>query len=119
MQDDNNLINDAIAEARTLRQLSISNCRHSLVKFLKEEKLPLNDLAQSELDIDTFVDLLLKKNRERAKENDELNPRGFSYKNCQHKLRKQKADDELDERNKYSDGDEDVLYEKILQYSKK
>ena len=91
MQTDN-ILKDAIAEAKTLRKLSMSNARHSLVKFLKEEKLPLDDLADAELDLDHFVDLIMKRSREREKEDDELNSKGLPY------LRKQNTDDELDER---------------------
>ena len=94
MQSDN-ILKDAIAEAKTLRKLSMSNARHSLVKFLKEEKLPLDDLADAELDLDTFVDLIMKRSRERDKEEDELNPRGQPYLNCKHKLRKTDNEDEL------------------------
>ncbi len=79
MQSDNNILKDAIAEARTLRKLSMSNARHSLVKFLKEEKLPLDDLADAELDLDDFVDLIMKRSRERDKEDDELNSRGLPF----------------------------------------
>ena len=96
-----NILKDAIAEARTLRKLSMSNARHSLVKFLKEEKLPLNDLADAELDLDTFVDLIIKRSRERDKEEDELNPQGLPY-----RRKRNKDDDELDERSRYSDDDE-------------
>ncbi len=105
MQSDN-ILKDAIAEARTLRKLSMSNARHSLVKFLKEEKLPLDDLADAELDLDHFVDLIIKRSREREKEDDELNPSGRPYLNCKHKLRKTDNEDELDERSRYSDDDE-------------
>lgn len=105
MQTDN-ILKDAIAEARTLRKLSMSNARHSLVKFLKEEKLPLQDLADAELDLDHFVDLIIKRSRERDKEDDELNPRGQPYLNCKHKLRKTDNEDELDERSRYTDDDE-------------
>ena len=101
MQSDNNILKDAIAEARTLRKLSMSNARHSLVKFLKEEKLPLDDLADAELDLDTFVDLIIKRSRERDKEDDELNPQGLPY-----RRKRNKDDDELDERSRYSDDDE-------------
>jgi hypothetical protein len=104
MQTDN-ILKDAIAEAKTLRKLSMSNARHSLVKFLKEEKLPLSDLADTELDLDHFVDLIMKRSRERDKE-DELNPKGLPYMNCMHKLRKPDNEDELDERSHYSDDDE-------------
>ena len=96
-----NILKDAIAEARTLRKLSMSNARHSLVKFLKEEKLPLDDLADAELDLDTFVDLIIKRSRERDKEEDELNPQGLPY-----RRKRNKDDDELDERSRYSDDDE-------------
>ena len=100
MQNDN-ILRDAIAEAKTLRKLSMSNARHSLVKFLKEEKLPLDDLADAELDLDTFVDLIIKRSRERDKEEDELNPQGLPY-----RRKRNKDDDELDERSWYSDEDE-------------
>ncbi len=63
MQNDN-ILKDAIAEAKTLRKLSMSNARHSLVKFLKEEKLPLDDLADAELDLDTLIDLIMRRSRE-------------------------------------------------------
>ena len=99
MQSDN-ILKDAIAEARTLRKLSMSNARHSLVKFLKEEKLPLEDLADAELDLDDFVDLIIKRSRERDEEDDELNPQGLPYR------RKRNTDDELDERSRYTDDDE-------------
>ena len=121
MQSDNNLINDAIAEARTLRNLSMSNCRQSLVKFLKEEKLPLDNLADAELDLDTFVDLIIKRSRERAKE-DKLNPQGLPYLNNKYIFRKQKSDDELDERSRYSDSDIDFELDfgdgKIVNFNK-
>ena len=97
-----NILKDAIAEARTLRKLSMSNARHSLVKFLKEEKLPLDDLADAELDLDTFVDLIIKRSRERDKEEDELNPSGLPYLNCKHKLRKPDNESELDERGRFN-----------------
>jgi hypothetical protein len=100
MQNDNNLISEAIAEAHTLRKLSMSNAKHSLVKFLKEEKLPLDDLADAELDLDHFVDLIIKRSRERDAEEDdaELNPQGLPYLNRKHKLHKADNEDELDER---------------------
>ena len=101
----NNILKDAIAEAKTLRKLSMSNAKHSLVKFLKEEKLPLDDLADAELDLDHFVDLIMKRSREREEE-EELNSKGLPYKNCMHKLRTADDDDELDERSRYSDDDE-------------
>ena len=101
MQNDNNLINDAIAEARTLRKLSMSNARHSLVKFLKEEKLPLDNLADAELDLDTFVDLIIKRSRERDEEEDKLNPQELSYLKNKYIFRKLNNDDEeLEERSK-------------------
>ena len=107
MQNDNNLINEAIAEAKTLRKLSMSNAKHSLVNFLKEEKLPLDDLADAELDLDHFVDLIIKRSRERDKEeNDDLNPQGLPYLNNKYKKSKRNTDDELDERSRYSDDDE-------------
>ena len=106
MKNDSNLINEAIAEAHTLRKLSMSNAKHSLVKFLKEEKLPLDDLADAELDLDHFVDLIIKRSRERDKEDDELNPRGLPYLNRKHRLHKADNEDELDERSRYSDDDE-------------
>ncbi len=105
MQSDN-ILKDAIAEARTLRKLSMSNARHSLVKFLKEEKLPLDDLADAELDLDHFVDLIIQRSRERDKEDNELNAKGLPYLNCKHKLRKTDSEDELEERSRYSDDDE-------------
>ncbi len=115
MQNDSNLINEAIAEAKTLRKLSMSQAKHSLVKFLKEEKLPLDDLADAELDLDHFVDLIMKRSRERDKEDDELNPKGLKYKNCMHKLSKADNEDELDERGRYNmygefDGSEKFEY---------
>ena len=115
MESDNNILKDAIAEARTLRKLSMSNARHSLVRFLKEEKLPLDDLADAELDLDHFVDLIMKRSRERDKEDDELNPKGLPYLNCKHKLRKSDHEDELDERGRYNmygefDGSEKFEY---------
>ena len=100
MQSDN-ILKDAIAEARTLRKLSMSNARHSLVKFLKEEKLPLDDLADAELDLDHFVDLIMKRSREREKEDDKLNAKGLPY-----RRKRNKDDDELEERSRYSDDDE-------------
>jgi len=96
----NDILKEAIAEAKILRRLSMSNAKHSLVKFLKEEKLPLEVLADTELDLDHFVDLILKRSRERDKEEDVLNQKGLPY------LRKQNTDDELDERSRYSDDDE-------------
>jgi hypothetical protein len=102
MQNDN-ILKDAIAEAKTLRKLSMSNARHSLVKFLKEEKLPLDDLADAELDLDHFVDLIMKRSRERDEEDDN---RGLPYLNSKHKLRKTDNEDELEERSQYSDDDE-------------
>ena len=102
MQNDNNLINDAIAEARTLRNLSISNARHSLVNFLREEKLPLDDLADAELDLDAFVDLIIKRSRERDEEEDKLNPQELPYLSNKYIFRKRNTDDELEERNSHS-----------------
>ena len=107
MQSDNNLINEAIAEARTLRNLSMSNARQSLVKFLKEEKLPLDNLADAELDLDTFVDLIIKRSRERDEEEDKLNPQGLPYLNNKYIFRKRKSDDEIEERSRYSNDDID------------
>ena len=101
MQSDNNILKDAIAEARTLRKLSMSNARHSLVKFLKEEKLPLDDLADAELDLDTFVDMIIQRSRERDKEEDDLNPQGLPY-----RRKRNKDGDEIDERSRYSDDDD-------------
>jgi len=101
MQNDN-ILREAIAEARTLRKLSMSNARHSLVKFLKEEKLPLDDLADAELDLDHFVDLIIKRSRERDEEDDELNPQGLPYLNRKHKLHKADNESELDERGRYN-----------------
>ncbi len=115
MQNDNNLINEAITEAKTLRKLSISNARHSLVKFLKEEKLPLDDLADAELDLDHFVDLIIRRSRERDEEDDELNPQGLPYLNCKHKLRKPDNEDELDERSRYTDDDEFEIKSELVQ----
>jgi len=105
MQSDN-ILKDAIAVAKTLRKLIMSNARHSLVKFLKEEKLPLDDLADAELDLDHFVDLIIRRSREREEEEDDLNPRGQPYLNCKHKLRKADNEDEIDERRRYTDEDE-------------
>jgi hypothetical protein len=115
MKNDSNLINEAIAEAHTLRKLSMSNAKHSLVKFLKEEKLPLDDLADAELDLDHFVDLIIKRSRERDKEDDELNPRGLPYLNRKHRLHKADNEDELDERGRLNmygefDGSEKFEY---------
>ena len=106
MQSDNDLLNEAIAEARTLRNLSMSNARQSLVNFLKEEKLPLDNLADAELDLDTFVDLIIKKSRERDEEEDKLNPQGLPYLNNKYIFSKQNNDDEeLEERSRYSNDD--------------
>jgi hypothetical protein len=102
----NDILTEAIAEAKTLRRLSMSNAKHSLVKFLKEEKLPLDDLADAELDLDHFVDLIIKRSRERDEEEDELNQRGEPYLNCKHKLHKTDNEDELDERRWFTDDDE-------------
>lgn len=121
MQNDNNLINDAIAEARTLRNLSMSNCRQSLVKFLKEEKLPLDNLADAELDLDTFVDLIIKRSRERDEEEDKLNPQELPYLKNKYIFRKLNNDDEeLEERSKYSDEDFELDFGdgNIVKYNK-
>lgn len=101
-----NILKEAIAEAKQLRELAMTNAKHSLVKFLTEEKLPLDDLADAELDLDHFVDLIMQRSRERDKEDDELNPQSLPYLNCKHKLRKTDNQDELDERSRYTDDDE-------------
>jgi hypothetical protein len=114
MQNDN-ILKDAITEAKILRHLSLAQAKHSLVKFLKEEKLPLDDLADAELDLDHFVDLIIKRSRERDEEEDELNAKGLPYLNCKHKLRKTDDESELDERGRLNmygefDGSEKFEY---------
>jgi hypothetical protein len=105
MQNDN-ILKDAIAEAKVLRNIAMKNAKYSLKNFLMEnnQKLPLQSLTDlNHLSIDEFVDAVLEK--ERAEE-DELNPNGLPYLNNQHKKRKQNTDDDLDERSRFSDEDD-------------
>jgi hypothetical protein len=102
-RNDENILSDAIAQAKTLRNIAMTNAKYSLKQFLAEEKLPLDDLANTE-DIDELVDKILKRSKE---DSDDYDPKGDPYLNCKHKLRKKSAEDELDERNRYSDGEEE------------
>jgi hypothetical protein len=102
-RNDENILSDAIAQAKTLRNIAMTNAKYSLKQFLAEEKLPLDDLANTD-DIDELVDKILKRSKENS---DDYDPKGDPYLNCKHKLRKKSAEDVLDERNRYSDGEEE------------
>ncbi len=110
MQNDNELLNGAIFEARKLRELAMENGRHSLKKFLKEEKLPLDDFAQAELDLDDLVDLIIKRSKENQcthnkddneeQEEDEFgyDSRGRPYLNNMFNKRRHNTETEIEER---------------------
>jgi len=105
--ENDNILQEAIAEARTLRELSLSNAKHSLKKFLLEEKLPLDDFDDIELDLDTFVDLIVQRARKRDEEGDELNPQGLPYMNCKHKMQSERA--RIGMRRELTDDDELII----------
>jgi type I restriction enzyme R subunit len=44
--NDKNNMSEAIAEARTLRNIAMTNAKYTLKQFLAEEKLPLEPLAK-------------------------------------------------------------------------
>ena len=49
---DENILSEAIAEAKTLRNIAMCNAKYSLKQFLAEEKLPLAPLVNlDDLDI--------------------------------------------------------------------
>jgi len=102
-RNDDNILSDAIAQAKTLRNIAMTIAKYSLKQFLAEEKLPLDDLANTD-DIDELVDKILKRSKENS---DDYDLKGNPYLNCKHKLRKKSAEDEIDERNRYSDGKEE------------
>lgn len=98
---DKNILSDAIAQAKTLRNIAMTNAKCSLVNFLKEEKLPLAPLVNLDhLDLDSFVDIVLDMHKDDS--DDDYDPKGDPYLNCKHKLRKRKTDDELDERGRFN-----------------
>ncbi len=102
---DNNILTQAIAETKTLRNIAMTNAKCSLVNFLKEEKLPLAPLVNLDhLDLDSFVDIVLDMHKDDS--DDDYDLKGDHYLNCKHKLRKRNNDDELDEKRRYSDDDE-------------
>jgi hypothetical protein len=63
-----------------------------------EEKLPLDDLANTD-DIDELVDKILQRSKE---DSDDYDPKGDPYLNCKHKLRNKSAEDELDEHGRFN-----------------
>lgn len=109
MHNDNELLKEAILEARTLRELAMENGRHSLKKFLKEEKLPLDDFADAEMELDDLVDLIIQRGKEdhctynkddEEQEEDDFgfDNRGRPYKDSRYKLRRMKSEDDIEER---------------------
>jgi hypothetical protein len=98
----NDILKEAIAEAKTLRQLAQSSAKHSLKKFLLTESLPLNDLCNID-DLDEFIDAILEKYRA---DNGEVNTKGLPYLNNQYKNREHNTEDEIDERRWFTDDDE-------------
>ena len=98
---DNNILSEAIAQAKTLRNIAMCNAKFSLKNFLKEEKLPLAPLVNlDDLDLDSFVDIVLDMHKDDS--DDDYDLKGDPYLNCKHKLRKRKTDDELDEHGRFN-----------------
>jgi len=95
-----NILENAIAEAKTLRKLAMENGKYSLKKFLIEEKLPLYVYADEEIDLDAFVSMICRKGKAKEKDEQELNAKGLPYLNNAHKNRRKKIaiDKDIDER---------------------